>query len=65
MDEDPQDALGDRMIQTTDVTSVENAVITLMTVPVVVVVAEEDDQGKKLARFFSPKCGCSLEVNAV
>ena len=65
MDEDHQDALGDRMIQTTDVTSVENAVITLMTVPVVVVVAEEDGQGKKLASFFSPKCGCSLEVNAV
>ena len=53
------------MIQATDVTSVENAVITLMTVPVVVVVAEEDGQGKKLASFFPPKCGCSLEVNAV
>ena len=53
------------MIQTTDVTSVENAVITLMTVPVVVVVAEEDDQGKKLARFFPQSVVVSLEVNAV
>ena len=59
------------MIQTTDVTSAETAVIMRMTVPVVAVeeeeeeAAEEEGQGKKLTGFFFPKCVCSLELHAV